>query len=429
MASKKDPAATPHLFNARNTAALRRAVNDIVQKTPVTDIHTHLYAPAFGELLLWGLDETLTYHYLIAEFFRASDMPYDAFWNLHKSEQAEIIWDVLFLKQSPFSEACRGPLTVLHKLGLDVPARNLKEYRAWFDKQGAEEYVDLVFRTANLKHAIMTNDPFDPIERPVWEAGFQGDPRFPAALRIDPLLNNWGGVFEQLALWGYGVELNLTDATLSEVRRFLSDWVSRMNAKYMAVSLPPEFAFPEQSPRALLIEECVLPVARFFNIPFALMIGVKRQINPALRLAGDGVAASSLDAIEHLCAAYPQNKFMATYLSRENQHTFCVTARKFRNLLPFGCWWFLNDPSLIEEMTRMRFELLGPSVIPQHSDARILDQVIYKWDHSRTVIAKVLGDKYEDLARSGWSLSETEIQRDVEALFGGNFWKFLERKL
>jgi hypothetical protein len=30
----------------------------------------------------------------------------------------------------------------------------------------------------------------------------------------------------------------------------------------------------------------------------------------------------------------------------------------------FGCWWFLNNPSLIEEIERMRMELLGVSFIP-----------------------------------------------------------------
>ncbi len=73
----------------------------------------------------------------------------------------------------------------------------------------------------------------------------------------------------------------------------------------------------------------------------------------------------------------------------------------------------------------MRLELLGGSVIPQHSDCRVLDQLLYKWDHSRTIIAKVLGDKYTDLLRAGWRLEEDEIRRDVEGLLGGAFWTFL----
>jgi hypothetical protein len=39
----------------------------------------------------------------------------------------------------------------------------------------------------------------------------------------------------------------------------------------------------------------------------------------------------------------------------------------------------------------------------------------------------VLVDKYSDLARTGWQVTEAEIQRDVAKLFGGNFWSFLEK--
>ncbi|MFP4172015.1 MAG: hypothetical protein ACLFV4_03795, partial [Candidatus Hydrogenedentota bacterium] len=54
-------------YTAANAGELRDAVTRIVNEQPVTDIHTHLYAPVFGDLLLWGIDELLTYHHLIAE--------------------------------------------------------------------------------------------------------------------------------------------------------------------------------------------------------------------------------------------------------------------------------------------------------------------------------------------------------------------------
>jgi len=38
-----------------------------VDSTRVVDVHTHLYPASFGGLLLRGIDELLTYHYLIAE--------------------------------------------------------------------------------------------------------------------------------------------------------------------------------------------------------------------------------------------------------------------------------------------------------------------------------------------------------------------------
>jgi len=404
---------------------LRRAVEKAVDNVQLTDVHTHLFTPDFGNMLLWGIDELLTYHYLIAETMLHTDVPYSEFWDMPKREQANLVWDTLFIKNSPYSEACRGVLTVLSRLGLDVGGRNLEEYRKFFENLKVEEYIDIVFKKAGVKEIVMTNDPFDSDEVKVWQKGFERDKRFLAALRIDKLLNSWEEACLDLKSRGYDVTNEINSSTQKEIRRFLSEWIDRMNALYMAVSLPPSFRFPENSARSEIIRECILPVSREKNVPFAMMIGVKRGINPELKHAGDGLGKSGIEAVEHLCAAYPKNKFMVTMLSRENQHELCVTARKFRNLLVFGCWWFLNNPSLIEEMTRMRFELLGTRIIAQNSDCRVLDQLIYKWGHSRKIVAKVLIDKYSDILDTGWFIEENEIARDVEKIFGQNFHDFL----
>ena len=139
-----------------------------------------------------------------------------------------------------------------------------------------------------------------------------------------------------------------------------------------------------------MIREVVLPTCLEHNIPFALMIGVSRQVNPALKDAGDSVGYADTASVERICAENPGVRFLVTMLSRENQHALCVAARKFSNLMPFGCWWFLNNPSIVEEITSERLELLGSTMIPQHSDARILDQLIYKWAHSRRTISRAL---------------------------------------
>jgi len=416
-------------MNIVGVKKLKTVVDKAIADVEITDVHTHLYASCFGDMLLWGVDELLTYHYLVAEVFRWVDIPYQQFWEMSKREQADLIWKVLFLENSPYSEACRGVLTVLNGLGLDVGSRDLSAYRRYFSEKTMEEYMDQVFELSRVKEVVMTNDPFDDNERKVWLESYKVDPRFIAALRIDPLLNTWDQVWMKLKDWGYHVEEDLNGTTLEEIRRFLREWADRMQAVYMAVSLPPTFAFPENSSRAVIIKECVLPVCREFNIPLAMMIGAKKRVNPGLELAGDSLGKSSIETVEYMCANYPYNKFMVTMLSRENQHELSVVARKFRNLMIFGCWWFLNNPSLIDEMTRMRFELLGVSVIPQHSDARVLDQLIYKWAHSRRIIADVLFDKYKDLLEIGWKLEENEIRRDIEKLFSQNFWDFVKKKL
>ena len=406
--------------------SLSETIPSIVQQTPVLDVHTHIYDTNFEKLLLWGIDELLTYHYLIAEVYRVAPLPYEKFWTMTKKQQADHIWKHLFVERSPVSEACRGILTCLKELGLDPAERNMNAYRKFFKGMKITDYIDLVFSTANVRQVVMTNDPFDDLERPKWKKGMKRDSRFRAALRIDKLLVDWENACQALSSWGYEVELRLGSWTLSEIRRFLTDWAKLMKPAYMAASLQSSFTYPDDTPCGKIIENCIIPVGKELGLPFAMMIGVKRLVNTDLRLAGDSVGKADISAVEKLCSEYPDNKFLVTMLSRENQHELCVTARKFPNLMIFGCWWFLNNPSIIREMTAERIELLGLSMIPQHSDARVLDQLIYKWKHSRAVIAGVLTEKYSDLADTGWQVTEEDIKRDVELLFGGVFERFVE---
>ena len=258
---------------------LAAQVEEIVARTPVTDIHTHLYDPAFGALLQWGIDDLLVYHYLVAEVFRFSKVPYEKFWSISRSEQASLIWDALFLQNSPISEACRGVLTTLHALGLDVKKRDLQALRKWFAAWKVEDYVSRCMELAGVQAICMTNSPFDDLERPVWEKGFPRDSRFLAWLRIDPLLLSWNETAPLLGRRGYAVAADTTPKTVSEVRRFLADWTNRMKPKFLMVSLPPDFCFPARTNCAGLIEKAILPHCREFGLPFALIDRKSTRLN------------------------------------------------------------------------------------------------------------------------------------------------------
>ena len=411
-----------------DTTATRSTVAAAVEATPIFDVHTHTFAPWMGYLGLWGIDELVTYHYLEAELFRSSAITPERYFSLSKQQKADEIWQALFVRNTPLSEATRGVVTVLKAFGLRTDPPDLTEAREYFRAQRIDDHIDHVLRLAGVSEMVMTNDPLDPDEAPCWLRGAQADPRFHAALRLDRILNRWPEHWQVLDSQGYGVSADATGWTMAHVRRFLADWVERMRPRYMAVSLPDSFRFPEDSLRGRILAEAVLPSCREHGIPMALMIGVRYQANPTLRLAGDAVGRADLSAVENLCRGFPHNRFLITVLSRENQHELCVYARKFANLMPFGCWWFLNNPSIVSEMTRERIEMLGTSFIPQHSDARILEQIIYKWRFSRRVITDALADAYTLLEADGLPVTGEMVERDVRRLMRGNFEDWTSRQ-
>ncbi|HUL34403.1 MAG TPA: glucuronate isomerase [Candidatus Eisenbacteria bacterium] len=409
--------------------SIQLAVNDVLASTQFIDIHTHLFSPAFGKLGLWGIDELLTYHYLEAELFRSTDLKPAEYWELSKTQKADIIWRRLFLDNTPISEATRGVVAVLNAFGLPTDAADLSEARAFFQSQSIETQISTVFQLAGINSVVMTNDPLDPEEVSVWRRGGQAHAQFHGVMRLDRIVRHWPAHWQRLVQEGYAVDLALTGKSIPELRRFLADWAARMKPLYMAVSLEDSFLYPDDTTRTKILSEGVLPSCREFNIPMSLMIGVRPQVNPALRLAGDAVGRADLRALENLCREFPDNRFLVSVLSRENQHELCVYARKFNNLMPFGCWWFLNNPSIVEEITRERIEMLGTSFIPQHSDARVLEQVIYKWKNTRVALRRILGDFYHQLAGDGWPVSAEEIRRDVTRMFRRNFEQFVGKTL
>jgi hypothetical protein len=96
--------------------------------------------------------------------------------------------------------------------------------------------------------------------------------------------------------------------------------------------------------------------------------------------------------------------------------------------------------------------MLGTAFTAQHSDARVLDQyvhavskccfsstfltllyglvsfrLIYKWAHSRSVIASVLIEEIRKLCISGWTPRRSDIRQEVRRLFGASYEEFMSK--
>lgn len=382
-------------------AAVRRHVEKHMREVRIVDLHTHLFPACFGELCLSGPDDLLTYHYLIAEVLRFTRERPETFLARPKAEQADVIWKTLFVDRAPISEAASGVTATFVAYGLDPEAKDLSQARAFFSNMSIGERIDRAFDLAGVQVVAMTNDPLHPLERPHYESGFRGDSRFRTALRIDPVVLEERGDFA----W---------------IRAYVQEWSERIDARYVAVSLPPDLSLDGDSPAALRLRHAVLPVLQSCGLPIALMIGVRRRVNPRIDLAGDGMGVANLDGLASLLRDFSDVPFLVTTLARENVHELCVLARKFANLIPFGCWWFVNNPSLVKEITTLRLEMLGTSFIPQHSDARVLEQIVYKWAHSRRIVEEALLSRYFNLIEDGINISEIQVASDVGNLMREN---------
>src|SRR5467141_397077 len=104
---------------------IQSTVEEVLATTSFIDVHTHLFPPSFGGLGLWGIDDLLTYHYLEAELFRSSNIEPEEHWPLTKREKADAIWRVLFMENTPISEATRGVIAVLQAFGLSTAGTGL----------------------------------------------------------------------------------------------------------------------------------------------------------------------------------------------------------------------------------------------------------------------------------------------------------------
>ena len=251
-------------------------------------------------------------------------------------------------------------ITTLNKLGLDTGERDLAGARKWFAQKNTQDYLVKVFELAGLDYAVMTNDPFQQAEVEYWGASRPLHDLLKPALRIDALTGDWAAAAKTMKAAGYETAEKLEADSFDEARsfneakRFLIDWAKKIKPVYMAMSLTSDFIYPTDQPFGRVFSNVIIPAARELNLPVAMMIGVRKQVNPALRDGGDGVGVACVEAVQNLCRDFPRAKFLVTMLSRVNQHELCVLARKFGNLHVFGCCWFCNNPSIIEELTRMR---------------------------------------------------------------------------
>ena len=58
-----------------------------------------------------------------------------------------------------------------------------------------------------------------------------------------------------------------------------------------------------------------------------------------------------------------------------------------------------------------------------------MDQIIYKWIHSKRVIAAAVLEQFRQLWSTGWRLEEEAVVKSVQRLLGGSYEEFMAKEL
>jgi glucuronate isomerase len=385
---------------------------NIINSTPIFDLHTHLFPPKHEGYFLLGFKNLLNYHYLIAELLTAANIDASTFYSYNDEKKASLIWKELFEKRTPVSEACAGVLSILKELNIEIKNKSFLSICDEYDKKIQSDKN--ILKLSNVSSLVMTNNPFDLDEWSLFNTNDWDKKIYLASLRLDDLILDYEEALKKAK--------DQTSNQKNTIVTYLEKCYSLSNPVYAAVSLNLETfhtIFEDSFWKDILVW------LENKNLPLSLMLGVKRAVNKDFGLAGDGIGDINLKELSNLCNSFPKNKFLVTCLSLNDQHELTVLARKHPNLRIFGFWWFMNQPTIIKQILKMRIDMLGFSFIPQHSDARVSDQLIYKWNHFKKILHPILLEYYQELLDKNFPISENILQRDIDNLLSGNAKKYL----
>ena len=393
---------------------LRERLWEKIEPMWSVDFHSHI---PIGRESAGTMARLLCYHYSETDAMNAG-MPYEDY--ISRSTEKE---RARFLVE--YFPRTIGTTTYA---GLHEVAEGLFGFKKRITPETWEELCELadglmsrpgweeeVLKKNRIAWVFGTNDPFEPLEG--------AKPWYQVCLRLDKFL------------LPDEHPLPSTVAALEEISgrevRTLSDFLEGLEGRFRyfrekgavsaAVSLPPDFslergsASPEavfgklreglwissEEMRALKAElfYSAVELCRKYGMAFQLMLGVVRKVRRGVEHRGDGLRQdpNMFRTFWEPLNLYPDVLFDFTVLSLADQHQLCVLVKNFPNAVCSGLWWYCNTPSIIEQVVRMRLEVLG--VYPQNgqnTDAYMLEQGYYKMRQYKRALCRALGSMVED---------------------------------
>lgn len=400
--------------------AIEQGYDAALKGLSFVDIHVHDMPDCCGEqFALVGPDATIDYHYAYGEYMGGCGLLSEQaqkFWAMKQSERVDLLAKSMFCDGClQTSEARKGILTAASVLGLPTSSgdfmRILREWREMFRELGRERYTDLIFERAGITHVVSTQSPFVPEECQLYlrpEVIDSWDSRYWCGLRWDEFALK-PEVSDEICK---GL-MNRPEAagslsqqkTCSASRKLLEFWISHLpNVKYVALSLPGWARLSRECERSQrirqVLSEVIIPVARERKLPVFLMPYVRRGLNANFRNAGDCVERGEINDLIEFISCTPDVVFAVTPLDENDNYPLSFAARALPNLRIWGHWWGNLNPVLIEQQLRLRMQMNGYVHFGVNSDARIRDQLLFKWPRYFRAQKKVLVEEALDQIES-----------------------------
>ena len=384
----------------------KKKILKIINQTSIVDIHTHLFPQSHKPYFLSGSDDIFNYHYLTAEFLSSSKFNPISFFKFSKTKRAELVWQYLFVDNTPISEASIGVVKILNFLKINnYKSKNYTLIKKKLDKNKINH--KLILKKLNIKKVVMTNNPFNNKEWSLFKNKNWDRKFYKTSIRLDDLFSK-------------KFENKFNKKTLYE---FINKKFIESKPSYFALSLNGKNIMKFFN--SDYMTKIIIPFLIKKKLPLMLLTGVRRSVNSTFQDGGDGIGDEKIDFLENIIKKYKKINFLVTHLSDVSQYKLIVLSRKLPNLTLFGFWWFLNQDNYVKKYLKVKISLLGYNFIAQHSDARVFEHLIYKWSDFKDNLAEVMFEKYKKLQDAGYDLNTSQVQKDMNLLLNENSNRFI----
>jgi glucuronate isomerase len=416
---------------ARKNNGLFSRLNAWIDSIPMVDVHSHIDGehPSTKDA-----KQIVFYHYIVTELLSAG-MPPDAV-SPHLSFEETVKRAIPYFTLIKNTSTYWCLMTMLKELyGFEDDDINEKNWKGLLEMILARTaqtdwYREVLTEKAKIKKTFLTFNYASNI--PKYDPGL-----FVGALRIDPLISR----LNKSDIEGLGRAVGSLIGSINDFEDSLVSLFKKFaGARCVAVtvSIHPEEVFTKSNKakaealfRRLLSGlhintserrtvssfalSCVLSLAEEFNLPFQIMLGVRRPV-PGAAPPDYAISGFEPKMISSLCPLFNdfnRVKFDIFLANRVQSHELTVVAKNYPNVHVSGYWWYAFYPTVIKQFLRERLQMLPRNKI----NGFFSDAYVVEWSYAKASLVRLqLATVLTEMSEEGYFTEELAKSLAVDLL-------------